>query len=682
MTPSFLHAAVLAGLAGVLLPILIHLLARPRPRTVVFSHLRFLRSVQERKARSFKLRRFLLLLLRVLAVAFLVLAFSRPFIPSGRASASTGVSAWVVDRSASLMAGDAWALLRGHAARLAGLSSAGEPVALEWTPRSGLSGDTLTDASTAAAAIEKSDPVWSAGDAADAIRRAVLRTGRAADADPEIFLLTDGQASGFRNRKPSEETEKWKGTLFVLPFRNAMDNAAVTDAAVDPAPLRREEPLRLRAVIRNFGASEIRGRMIRFFAGDEAVAQKTVDLKPGAAAMESVPVMEETAGFIRGKAQTQPDGFPQDDERFFAAFHRPVSRVLLVGGRTADLSRFRAALEPRPDSPSRFRTELRTPDQAWAASLGQSDAVFLVNCPLRSAADASSLRRFIESGGGALFVPGPDSDLGRWNEFLFAAAWGDSLVLAGASGAGSGFLTLGPPDPDEPLLDGVFEPGWTPRRPPKFFRFVRPSADGRRAPLRFTDGHPFLSEWPLGRGRLILLSGGTDPDWSDFATSPLFPALAARCGQVLAALRDGAAGRALAGDSLVFLSDPAVSGGRFQVETPSGERVSVLPRLSSGKLRVVLKTADSPGLYRFFRDDSLEAVTAVNMDPAESDFRTIDEAGLKKLLPSARVVMLNAKEPLEDQIRTRRRGRELWREMLLLALFCLIAETVVAAVWK
>ncbi|MBN2201487.1 BatA domain-containing protein [bacterium] len=682
MMPSFLHAAVLAGLAGVLLPILIHLLARPRPRTVVFSHLRFLRAVQERKARSFKLRRFLLLLLRVLAVAFLVLAFSRPFIPSGRASASKGVSAWVVDRSASLMAEDAWAVLRGHAARLAGLSSAGESVALEWTPRSGLSGDSLMDASSAAAAIEKSDPVWSAGDAADAIRRAARRTGRMPDADPEIFLLSDGQASGFRARRPSEDTEKWKGTLFVLPFRKAMDNAAVTEAAVDPAPLRRDEPLRLRAVIRNFGITEVRDRMVRFFAGDGAVAQKTVDLEPGAAVMESVPVMEETAGFIRGKVQTQPDGFPQDDERFFAAFHRPVSRILLVGGRPADLSRFRAALEPRPDSPSRFLTELRTPDQAWAPSLGKSDAVFFVNCPLRSAADGSALRRFIESGGGALFVPGPDSDLGRWNALLFTAVWGDSLVQAGVSGAGSGYLTLGPPDPDEPLLAGVFEPGWTPRRPPKFFRTVRPAAGGRRAPLRFTDGRPFLSEWPLGRGTLIVLSGGTDPDWSDFATSPLFPAIAVRCGQVLSALRDGAAGRALTGDSLVFFSGPAGSGGRFQVETPSGERVSVLPRLSGGKLRAVLKTADRPGLYRFFRDDSLEAVTAVNLDPAESDFRTIDEAGLKKLLPAARIVMLNAKEPLEDQIRTRRRGRELWREMLLLALICLVAETVVSAVWK
>lgn len=136
MMPSFIHAAVLAGLAGVLLPILIHLLAKPRPKTVVFSHLRFLRAVQERKARSFKLRRFLLLLLRVLAAAFLVLAFSRPYIPSGRASASNSGSAWVVDRSASLMAKDAWAGIRSHAGQLAGLASAGEAVALEWTPGS------------------------------------------------------------------------------------------------------------------------------------------------------------------------------------------------------------------------------------------------------------------------------------------------------------------------------------------------------------------------------------------------------------------------------------------------------------------------------------------------------------------------------------------------------------------
>jgi hypothetical protein len=686
MMPSFLHAAALAGLAGVVLPILIHLLARPRPRTVVFSHLRFLRNVAERRARAFKLRRLLLLLLRVLAAVFLVLAFSRPVLMSGRAGSRTGVSAWIVDRSLSLQAGDAWTGLRSRAGTLAALSSPGERVALEWTapvPAGGARrADTLTTASAAASAVERLEPLWSFGDVAAALDRAAIRLGRVPDAEPEMFLLTDGQASGFSPARPSAERDRWKGTLFVLPFGKPPDNVAVTDVRLEPPSLRRDDPPRIRAEIRNFGTSEVRGRTVRFFTGDEAAAETTVDLKPGATRIESVPIMEETGGWIRGKVQCGPDAFPQDDERTFAGFGRSSFRLLLAGGSVSDVVPFRYALESRPDAESRFEIRIFSGEGSWTSMLPSADAVFLVNRPLRSAAEASALRKFIESGGGALFVPGPDADVRRWNELLFAPAWGDTLVRDAAPDPGAGALAIGAPDPDEPLLRGVFEPGWKPRRSPRFYTAVRPSSPGRRAPLRFTNGDPFLSEWPLGRGMLHVLSGGVDARWSDFAVNPLFPALAGRCGQVLASLRDGRTIRAACGDSLVFFFEGNDGEARFQVELPSGERASVLPEPASGGFRAVLANAETPGLYRFFRNDSLEGIAAVNTDPRESDFRTVDESALKKLLPSARVVMLNGRDPIDGQIRDRRRGRELWREMLLLAVLCLIAETFITAVWK
>ncbi|HEB83645.1 MAG TPA: hypothetical protein ENI92_01450, partial [Bacteroidetes bacterium] len=101
----YLNPALWAGLALAALPLLIHLLGRRRPRRQPFSTLEFLLRSQQRRMRSFRLRRWLLLALRTLAVAALALAFVRPAWRQA-ATAGTGRSDSVVllDLSASMAA--------------------------------------------------------------------------------------------------------------------------------------------------------------------------------------------------------------------------------------------------------------------------------------------------------------------------------------------------------------------------------------------------------------------------------------------------------------------------------------------------------------------------------------------------------------------------------------------------
>ncbi|MCK4413781.1 MAG: BatA domain-containing protein [Candidatus Eisenbacteria sp.] len=75
---SFLNGAFLVALAAAALPILIHLLSRRRAREVPFSHLAFLDEITRRKVRRMRLRQWLLLALRTLAIVAIALALSRP----------------------------------------------------------------------------------------------------------------------------------------------------------------------------------------------------------------------------------------------------------------------------------------------------------------------------------------------------------------------------------------------------------------------------------------------------------------------------------------------------------------------------------------------------------------------------------------------------------------------------
>jgi len=103
---TFLNGAFLAALAAAALPILIHLLSRRRAREAPFSHLRFLDEITRRKVRRMKLRQWLLLALRTLAVAFIALALSQPVWhgPGAQSHRGSSTIAILVDDSFSMEA--------------------------------------------------------------------------------------------------------------------------------------------------------------------------------------------------------------------------------------------------------------------------------------------------------------------------------------------------------------------------------------------------------------------------------------------------------------------------------------------------------------------------------------------------------------------------------------------------
>ncbi|MFN0048129.1 MAG: BatA domain-containing protein [Cytophagales bacterium] len=73
--PFFLYA-----LAAIAIPIIIHLFDLQRPKKVFFTNVRLLRNINEQTSSTRKLKNFWLLLCRILAIVFLVLAFCQPFI--------------------------------------------------------------------------------------------------------------------------------------------------------------------------------------------------------------------------------------------------------------------------------------------------------------------------------------------------------------------------------------------------------------------------------------------------------------------------------------------------------------------------------------------------------------------------------------------------------------------------
>ena len=109
---SFLTPFFLIGLAGLAIPVLIHLIQKERKNVVHFPSLMFLRRIPYESVQRRRIRHWLLLLMRLAALTLVVVAFARPFIRRTDASAAGATGARevviLIDRSYSMGYGDRW----------------------------------------------------------------------------------------------------------------------------------------------------------------------------------------------------------------------------------------------------------------------------------------------------------------------------------------------------------------------------------------------------------------------------------------------------------------------------------------------------------------------------------------------------------------------------------------------
>ena len=102
---SFLNPLLLAGVATVAIPIIIHLLNKRKVEHVVWAAMRFLRVSIEQNERRLRIEDLLLLILRCVMVALLALALARPAIRSAVGAQQSDIRKLIFGEGFRLIAG-------------------------------------------------------------------------------------------------------------------------------------------------------------------------------------------------------------------------------------------------------------------------------------------------------------------------------------------------------------------------------------------------------------------------------------------------------------------------------------------------------------------------------------------------------------------------------------------------
>lgn len=677
---GFLNNAFLYGLIGVGIPILIHLFARQKIRTVRFSSTAMLSELQIRRARRFRLAQLLLLILRCLAIGLLVLAFARPTIRTGTL-AKTGdapVSALLmIDRSFSMQRGRLFAEAQNRALAVIDRMRSRDRVALMWSDSSGIAdGLRYSAIGSLREEVRQSPATFGKNDWPGRLSNAVRLFQEEPRIGKELFWIWDMQRTAFSAPLDSVPVSNPHVFVYVLPVSGGEDNAAVIRAVPASQILDPAAPVRIDADVKNFGSREIQNLWVRAYVEGRPAAQKTLSIEPGGEKRVTFMLDPGQTGWVRGSVEIEDDILSADNVCPFVLHVPEQIRVRLVGHEPDDLKYPELVFRAFRSGHASLETESFTGQADWTGGLDTDRVLLFCDVPRFSPEETDRLESHIQQGGGAFFLLGPDVDLKHYADRLTPPLFTGTFQDASGESDASAFWIPGPPDRNHPVLAGLFTYGAPALESLHVFKRAALTSGAWAPILSYEDGMPLLAEARIGRGRVLVLSTGPDPAWSDLAVHSLFAPLIYRS---VLYLSEGRRERTEA----LHVHDPVRAivpidrlADAFSVIRPDGRIDEIPPVFRNGAAVLEYPNTNLPGIYCIRSGDRPIALKAVQIDPNESDCRSITASDLKRRLSGLPHEIVHLGRDLDDAVERRRSGREIWRGVLAATLCILLIELI------
>ena len=698
---SFLNPLALLAMAAVAVPLFVHFFNLRQPQTVDFSSLEFVEAVQETAVQRVRIQEWLLLLLRMLAIACLVLAFARPTLTgawSGVAPAVRTVHGLVVDNSLSMGTdAEAGGSALDAARRQAGdvLDGAGENDDLLVWPTAQTGTGRPQPSDNVDAARQRMNRL-SPQSGAPSLARSIVQASQsvaAVDAPRRVVHV----ASDLRGRTlgDSVATAVPEGVQVQLRpvAARTPTNVGIADVTVVSRIVEPGQPVQIEATLVNYGTERLVDYVSSVYLAGNRVAQTTATLEPGLETTVSFTVTPQARGWLEGAVAVEGDGFPADDRHHFTLHVPQERRVLAVRGagqstRFVDLALSSEMIEDR----IAFRTTRIEEAALPTTDLGRYDAVLLVGPRTLSDGTVDALVRYVERGGGVMLFPGSEAEAADYDALLAGLGAGRVEGFVGTAGGEQSVASFERVDLGHPLFEGVFSrrqrAGEARVERPDIYRAlrIRPSGAAGQTLIELSTGTPFLHEVRHGSGLALISAVAPTLQWSDLPTRGLFVPLLYRSIYYLSS------GTAVAGEQLVAgrpaeLRVPGVPpDATVRLRGPEGVEVAPDRRaLFGATLLRVGRELDVPGVYDVVVDGTVVRRFAVNVDPAESDLRTVSPdsaaAHLQSVLNTPVQTPQTANPDEYEAVPARGAGTEIWNVFLLLALLFLLSEMWVANRW-
>lgn len=631
---SFLNSGLLLFTAATILPLLIWLLAKKKPKRVVFPSLRFIKAGLEQEKKRSRLKNIILLIIRMLIILLVTLAATRPLLQSkhlkpSRKHPPTAI-ALVLDTSFSMdYVSEAKTTLdraREALRRINALCEAQDRLVLVTSDEAwnrlhaqiyaGSIPDDLIARLEVCFTPMSVDAMLSL--AQDKLRETQL-------SNREMYYLTDGQTQPL-----DAELQSMLNVINLSPEENR-ENLSCSEATVLPQLVEKTRRQTIQFKLTNHGGQDVGEALVKVVLDGAKIAEKFVSVPARQSINQSIVIDISKDGWQNGYVEVLDDRLTHDNRSYFSFPFRLAPRIAVFSGSLSVPPHLSSLLSVYAGSGG--KVDILGPQQLSLAALEQYETLVFID----PGVPATKLRELIKTLGdkqrGALFCLGADS--GQDYRSVLSDMFGVALGTLESKPQSVSYVN--PHHYTTELIAG---------------KNVRYNQIGNRWKVSGTGSTILLGGSPdqfsLAKGNMLLWNFDLEDQRATFLLDASFAVFAYRSLEYAGAVLS--AGEKYALGDIVRAS---------AITLPDGKRLE----LASRSHKIV-----QPGIYTLLASDGSDHSVAVDVPESESAFVPMDYTKQSNV----RVLGKN----WQNTIFHTRLGHDLWKILLAAALALIVLEIV------
>ena len=684
---KFLYPSYLWALLLVAIPVLIHYLNLRKHKTVYFSNVAFLKLVQRESNRLSKLKQFIMMVLRVLAIAALVLAFARPYKPLSDMEqlGTQNVVGIYIDNSFSMNSespdGKAIENAKSKAHAIVQASMPGTRFALLTNEMSQVQNRFFT-APEIMNLISIVEPGYQQIRLSAVIERFRSMTANFLEqTDKKFYVISDFQKV---TTDPENIEHDSSATYTFIPIPiNSVANLSLDSCWFQTPAHYLEQREEIVVRIRNYSKESYLQLPINLYLNDTLKALASVDLEPGETKEVVLTYTNQKVGFQLGRIEISDYPIVYDNTLYFSyVVYDQINALSVMPLRSSSVRQ--RSLEALFRGNNFVKMDVEYEERLQISRLSDYSTVFLNETRFVSSGLTEVLKTYVQNGGTLVFIPDNRGDIGSYNQLL------EALNCNTIEQADTVSISVSSIFYEHPVYRDVFKEKELKVEWPKIqnrFRFNQVDQLVETPLIRFADNSKALSVSSFGKGRVMVFAFQVSEASNKFIEHLLF--VPTMFNIVLTSAIYQQPYHEIVTDLPLTISLPS----DIQVLGPKLEKLKGnevlypdIRKVEGNRVNLFLDAVVSAGHYQLTLNNEPATVLSLNYNLSESDlqFYTPDEmksslirAGIKKLN-----VVTGRGDTFAEAIEELYSGRHFWRLFLIIALAFLLAEAAVIRFWK
>jgi len=678
---QFLYPGLLYALGAIAIPILVHLFNFRKFKKVQFSNVEYLKEIkQETKSKS-KIKHFLILCARVLALACIVLAFAQPFIPSDNSAVRVGKKTVgiYIDNSFSTESesknGTILEISKNKALEIIKYHSATDLFQLITNDFEGKHQRWLTKEEIAEY-ITEIDYSSISRNFAEVYSRHKESTFNEEVDQRVIYALSDLQKSVVDLEDFKEDTLL---NLLFVPTPSAYNENIWIDSLWFDSPSRSiNAPEELNVRIKNSLKKRRENIPLKLYINGTQKAVLSFSADPGLEKDTILTYSNSASGFKNGRVSLEDYPITFDDEYYFGY---EVSEKVNVLEITADESK---AVSKLFKSQSEYSFTSFKQNQVDYNRFSEFDLIICNQLSSISSGLRQELSKFSEASGSIVIIPAVNAEITSYNS-LFSIQGAD--LFSGKKNLDTKVSSL---DFDNVIYKKVFDDRTRNMPLPKvssYFSTTNNNLKRKDLLLKLQNGDAFLTRYERNGSSFYVFSTSLNTSQSELASNALWV-------YTMTSIADNAKSSGkisfeLGEENEFYIKTEQASSAESIVKLSSDKGDEFIPEFNrkNGSFQIFPGSqAKYSGTYAIKSGEAQIGTIGINYSRKESEISYFDAYDLKQEINRLGLKSASVISGESDEIRTSikevNEGKTLWKSFVIMALLFLGIEIMLIKFWK